>query len=379
MNRKRKSHKGLPHRVYVKHGAYYFVSVDPIKVGGELKKWIRLCAVDDGQAAMLSALAKLLGDKSMDAGSMPHLCTEYAARKLGKYSKETQDNYRQYLSVISAVFDDFGVADVTTKDWSDFLRAKYPDKANTARKVTALGKRLFKYGISELGLRSDNPLDQIDLDDYEVKRRTVIPTHEQVAAIRKEGLTGKDGRLTHSGPMLECLIDMAYLCWQRAGDIRTLEESSIILNNGSLIGGRIPFKPGKTKATSGLAVEITITPAIADVIERARAFKRKHGVISKYVFAITKRGKSQGKAYTKSGLFSMWDRARERAKIADDIWFKDLRALAATDALKAGGTKSEAQKRLVHTTDKTTDIYIKEVIAAVSSLDVTPTWLKKAV
>lgn len=55
-----------------------------------------------------------------------------------------------------------------------------PDKPNTARKYGALTSKLFRYAVSGLGLRQDNPIDQLDLADFQTERRTVLLTHDQV-------------------------------------------------------------------------------------------------------------------------------------------------------------------------------------------------------
>lgn len=370
MNRHRKANRGLPRRVYVKFGAYYFVAAEPMRVPktNEYKKWIRLCSVQDGESAMLAKLSELLGNKTLIEGSMPYLCAEFKGNKLGKYSTDVQAQYSQYLDVIADEFEEFHAAQVTTKDFADFLRDRYGDKANSAKKVAALARKLFKYAISRFGFRNDNPIDQLDLSDFETGRRTVLPTHAQVQQIRAAGMHSKprkdNGRTipTASGPMFACLVDMAYLLWARAIDIRTLKESQIE-------DGHIRIQPSKTKKSSGKIVDIAITPAIQDVIDRARAIKRGYEIISPYLFPTQK-----GKPYTKSGLFSMWDRARERAGITEPIWFKDLRALGATDAAKAGKELKDIQKRLVHTTSKTSEIYIKEAVPDVSAIDMKLPW-----
>ncbi|PUA18941.1 hypothetical protein [Glaciimonas sp. PCH181] len=114
---------------------------------------------------------------------------------------------------------------VTTKSCADFIRASFKDKPNTARKYGGLMHKLFKFAISELGLREDNPITQLDLSDYAVKRRTILPTHTQIAAIRAASLIGAKMPPISSGPTFCCLVDMSYLCWQRAIDIRTLKET----------------------------------------------------------------------------------------------------------------------------------------------------------
>jgi site-specific recombinase XerD len=354
----------------VKFGAYYFVAAEPMRVPktNEYKKWVRLCSLDDGESVMLAKLSELLGNKVLVEGSMPHLCAEFKEHKLGKYTKETQDQYKQYLDVIADEFEDFHVGQVTTKEFADFLSERYRGKANTAQKVAALARKLFKYAISRLGLREDNPIEQLDLSDFETERRTVLPTHDQVQRIRAAGMFSKpraDNGLTlptQSGPMFACLVDMAYLLWARALDIRTLKESQIE-------GGHIRIQPSKTRKSSGKVVDITITPAIQDVINRARAIKKGYEVISPYLFPTQK-----GQPYTKSGLNTMWVRARDRAGITDPVWFKDLRALGATDAARAGKQMHDIQKRLVHTTAKTSEIYIKEAIPDISAIDMSLPW-----
>jgi site-specific recombinase XerD len=387
MNRSRKTGKGLPRRVYIKNGAYYFVPAEPMEdpKDKKLKRWIPLGRVSAGEPPMLMALGSLLKDKGAAEGTMPHACAEYKRLKLSKYSEDTQATYRQYLDTIAMAFEEFHVRQVTTKDWADFLRANFGDKQNTAQKYTALARKLFKYIISELGVRQDNPIDQIDMSGYETTTRLILPTHEQVAAIRAAGMHSaarKDTGATlptPSGPMFGCLVDAAYLLWQRAIDVRVLKESQI---DGE-IGGYIRFKPSKTVKSSGKTVDIMITPGIWEVIQRARSIKKEYKVygrplITPYLFPTRK-----GTPYGKSGLFSMWDRARDRLGIDKDsppeerIQFRDLRALGATDAAKSGQERQAIQTRLAHTSSKTSEIYIKESVPERSEIDLPLPWPTK--
>lgn len=386
MNRKRKSNRGLPRRVYVNHGAYFFVptepTIDPRNKKAGPKKWIRLCALEDGEPAMLIALATVLGSPINAEGTMPWCCTEFKSRMLAGYAEATQGDYRRYLDAIADVFADFHATQVTTKDWADFLRARFADKPNTAKKMTALAGKLFRFIIGDLGLRQDNPIDQLDMSSYRTKVRTVLASHDQVAAIRAASLEGDHGRAKWTGPMFVCVVDMAYLCWQRASDIRTLKESQIRPGPHGLAGGSIIFVPGKTSESSGMAVEITITQAIAAVIDRARAEKQKHAIVSSYLF-VAVAGGNVGRPFSRGTLFELWDRARRRAMVLSEkvgkdfgpsIQFRDLRALGATDAATRGEDYSEIQKRLAHTSGKTTSIYIKKVIPKVSALDAALPW-----
>ena len=370
MSRRRKTNRGLPRRVYIKHGSYRYFS--PVKIrdpkDGKLKSWITLCNVVHGESAMLMALALLIGGPRNETGSMPYLCGEFKENKLDDYEDETKATYKRYLDLIADKFVEFHAANVTTKDVADFLRMQFKGKPNTAKKYAALMTKLFKYAIGELGLRQDNPIDQIDLSGYKSGTRKVLATHAQVKAIREAGMQStprKDTKGvydTQSGPMFACLIDMSYLVWQRAIDIRLLKESQID-------DGRIRFRPSKTIKSSGKTVDITITPGIQAVIDAARAIKKDYGVISPYLFPTKK-----GRPYAKSGLFSMWDRARTRAGITEDVTFRDIRALGATDAAKAGAGMESIKTRLAHTSSRTSEIYIKESVPEASSIDLALPW-----
>jgi integrase len=95
----------------------------------------------------------------------------------------------------------------------------------------------------------------------------------------------------------------------------------------------------------------------------AREIKREYSIISEYLFS-----KDDCQTYKKSGLSTMWKRARARSGITTEFVFKDIRALSATDAAKKGENRADIQKRLVHANVKTTDIYIREVIPEASNL-----------
>ncbi|AJG18773.1 tyrosine-type recombinase/integrase [Cupriavidus basilensis] len=364
MGRARKGHKGLPKRVIVNHGAYYFTAPAPMRNPwtGKTQRLIQLCRVDDGEGKMFSRLSELFTDKRLVDGSMPYLCTEWKARKLKRYTDSVQSDYGRMADTISESFRDFFVANVTTKACADFLRDNFSDKANSAQKYANVLRKMFKMAISELGLREDNPCDNLDLSDYQTKRREVLPTHDAIKRIRAAALVGEDKLPTESGPMFQCIIDMAYLVWQRGTDVRNLTESQIS-------DGVIRFKPSKTAGSSGKVVHVVITTHIQVVIDRAKAIKKKYGVKTDYLFP-----SQAGTPYSKTGLHSMWRRAKSRAKVTDQIVFKDLRALGATDAARDGNDAADIQKRLAHTTAKTTAIYIKEAFPERSEMDVSLPW-----
>ena len=366
--------KGLPSRVYPQHGAYRYFAKEPMldKKDGKLKRWHTLCRLEDGNSAMLVALADLLDEKSyLHKESMVYLCSEYITHRLGDYEPDTVKQYTSYLNIISDAFKQYQVNEVTTQECAAFIHFHFSEQHNTARKYAALMTKLFKYAISSLGLRKDNPMQEIELGDYKRAVRTVSAQHGDIAKIRQGGVIGSDGRKNPAGEMFTCIIDMSYLCWQRAKEIRTLNESQIIDDT------YLRFKPGKTEKTSGEMVDILITPEIRAVLDRARAIKVKYAnnhkkkyVETGFIFC-----QQNGSVYAASGLKTMWKRAKNRSEVKGvDVTFKDIRARAATDANNANEAIENIQTRLVHTSEKTTKIYLKEKQVKKSGLESKLPW-----
>lgn len=377
MGRKRKKVKDLPQRVYEKFGAYYFVSnkaiPDPRKPSGPAKKWTQLCRIDEGKSKMYAELARILGEDCLQKESMPYCVDEFKRKILPtqEYSKQTLKEYSSMLDKISVAFQNFHASEPTTKDCADYLTDKYEGKANTERKVALLMERLFGYIVTRLGLRQDNPMAQFE-PLANPKGRKVLLTRDQLMAIRAAGMHAnarKDtGHIagTLSGRTFACMIDMTYLAWQRGIEIRTMLDPKD--------ADTISIKPSKTTKTSGKAVEIKITPAIRAVITQAQKIKRENNVISAFLFPALS-GKHAGHPYTKSGLGSMWKRAKARAGLAGvDVQYKDIRAMGATEARRMGVEKEEIRKRLAHTSIKTTEIYFKEELPEFSDLDLPLPW-----
>jgi len=172
MSRTRKSNRWLPKRVYDKDGAYRLKPIAPMidPADGKMKSWIRLCDLGSSLERINEALEKLL-NREFAKDTMPYVCGEFKTHKLGKFTKDVKETYSRFCDFIANEFEDFKVSQVKTKDCADFLRVNFKGKNNTAKKYAALMRKIFKYSISELGLREDNPIDNLDLGDYETVRR----------------------------------------------------------------------------------------------------------------------------------------------------------------------------------------------------------------
>lgn len=109
-----------------------------------------------------------------------------------------------------------------------------------------------------------------------------------------------------TGPMMQCFIDLCYLTFQRSTDIRLLTWNQV-----DRTAGVIHFEPSKTADSSGVSVDIAITPEIATVLERVRELDG--GTIRTGKMRVIHQ--KNGKAYGVTGLRSAWNRACERARL----------------------------------------------------------------
>lgn len=337
-------------RVYIKHNAYFFVDLK--------HKWHRLCALEDGEGKMLRELAKRKDAPLARPQSVEALVIAWRAKKLGSYATSTADDYSMMLTKIQQGFRELDAVDVTPKDCQDFLD-QWSDAPRQLNKYRHLLRMLFRYACAPLGWRDTNPVEQTE--GLPTVPRDNYITDQRLHAIRHGALVGKDGRLNTSGKIIVCAIDLAYLTFQRQKEIRGLRWAD-------MDDEWIYFQPTKTKGSTGARVRWRRTPEINTVLERARAFGK---IKSVYVIHTLR-----GKPYKKSGLYTAWRRACERADIAasvteSDDHFHDVRAKAMTDAKEAGYTIEEIQAGATHSNSEMTRRYIRRRQAVSSAVEMT--------
>lgn len=338
-------------RVYAKHGAYWFVD--------RAAKWHRLCAIGDGEPAMLRALARHQNAPAARPGSMSALIADWTTGPLQHYAACTRKDYGLMLGNIEAALRDLDVAEITSHDVMD-LRDQWRDKPRTANKYQALVSVLMAYAI-ERRLRTDNPCR--DVKKLRELRRKRLMTHDEQARIGAAAVRGKNGRKNANGEMYAALFDFAYLSAVRARDARSLRWTDV----GD---DEILIEPTKTRHSSGAKIAITITPDIRAVLERAKALGK---VKSLFVFHTLK-----GQPLTASALKTAWRRARERAGIKD-AWFRDLRPKALSDAKRQGPSLEKVRDAAGHASVTTTEGYMRGFEVKEANLGLTLPKPKKVV
>ena len=329
---KRKS--DLPPRVYAKNGAYWHVAAI-----GTKRKWTRLCAIREGLPAMYRALADIQ-QRGVVSDTMTALVDDWLREVSTTRTEKTQANDIYQCKAIKEAFVDFRAGEVNPPAVVEFLKnfREMPRSHNAYRSML---RELMRYA-EERGFRppGSNPVDSIKTMKTPPRRRYI--TDSELRRIKVGICYGKDGKRTPSGPMICCLVEMAYLTGQRANDLLSMEWSEI-----GKVG--ILFQPGKTLASTGVEILILWTSRLEKLVQRLKAFPKCN---VKYVFC-----KQDGKRYTYSGISSAWRRGLERAGIPD-TQFRDLRAKALTDVDETQGITA-AQRMGAHSTQAQTAEYVR--------------------
>ena len=347
----------LPKRVYLKHGSLWFVDIE--------RKWHKLCRAEAGELAMCQALAARL--EALPLNRMPAAIARFKLDYLPGLAVTTQKEHDRLLDVAGDEFAAFDVPDVQPSDISRSIKNRYAGRPTAGRHYKARLSTFFRWCV-EQGLRSSNPCREIWLKAP--PRRDRYITDDEFGKIRAAMLVGDDGKATRAGEMARAYVELCYLTLQRPTDVRRLLWSQVR-------DDVVAFKPSKTAGSSGARVLVPITPAIRDVLERARAFvpKTRKGKLQTTLKSIYVIHALDGSPYTMRGLHSAWRRACGRVDIVNAT-IKDLRAKALTDARRAGYGKEALQVAAAHSSYETTEIYLKPFEEPLSTVRLTLPELK---
>lgn len=354
--RRRQSHRGLTtSRIYPKGKRFYYFSPTPVQnpVTGKVAKWHSLCLIADGEDRARELMRAFKGVAPKTRGKMPRLMEEYRIDRLKRKEKRrpkepareaifkaASDEFTRICGKIADAFEDFDLDQVLPADV-----AKFVDQWAGQRMGEVYHARLsdFFEWACRRGDATRNPVKDVKVEKAPKRDRLLTPA--EFHAIRDALLIGLDGRATPSGPMIQCYVDLCFLLYQRTTEIRLLKWSDVDMS-----AGLIYFKPTKTEASSGAKVAVPISPAVRDVLERAKQI----GVVKSMYVIHTLRGQP----YTSRGIGDAWERARDRAKVTDAT-LKDIRSMAATAAKRAGYEVKQISVGLAHTSQEMTDEYIR--------------------
>lgn len=309
----------MPRRVYLRHGAYYFVTL--------AGKWIRLSAERDGLPAMYRALAAL-GEREAGQNRMPAVITRWLDAKRADWADKTAADQERLADEMGHAFAEFGPADITTPVAAEYLR-RYAATPRTHNLHRTMLRQVLAFAALD-GLREGfNPVDNIP--PKKVAGRHRIVTDAEVKALKASAMKQK-----RNGQALVQMIDLALLTGQRIGDLIGLRWQDVT-DAGVLV------QQGKTDAR----LLIEWTPALRAAIKACERGDRIGHVLKT----------QSGRGYRYAGIRSAWVRACERAGI-EDLNIHDLRGRAGVDALGDDEDMRKAQRLLGHKGERMTRHYV---------------------
>ncbi|MFM0141807.1 phage integrase central domain-containing protein [Paraburkholderia sp. RL18-085-BIA-A] len=344
-------------RVYPKHGAWYWV--EP-RTG----KWIRLCEQTDPESKLLERLSqeRKRFERPQGAGNARPLIDEYVLKHRDAHREKAWPSYGKYAGNALRNID---VEDIDAATVMDVLK-HWKGKLPMQRTMRAFLSGFFRWCIEERKMKT-NPCNELKKWLAKPKASKVYITDDHFAAIRAAmasyEYTWRGKTLTahiNTGPMMQCFVDLCYLTMQRSTEIRLLKWSQVDESEGV-----IHFLPTKTEDSSGIAVDIVISPEIAAVLARIRDIDGKVKRIGEanVIHAL------DGSEYGATAVRAAWLRAAKRVKL-DGLGYtvKAIRAKGLTDARNAGYDIEDLKEAAAHSTSRQTEDYIKRRSVPVSKV-----------
>lgn len=308
MGRPKQKDRHLPPRMRHKHGAYYRVVAGKwVSLGREygaaLRKWAEL----ESAPPQVVTVGEAIDGYLIDA--------------IPKLAEATQRDYRRICGELRRTFGDTALADVEPMHIAQYLEKRSSPVA--ANREMAVLSSVYNYAM-RLGHASGNPCRGVRRNRE--KPRTRLPTEAELAALR-----------VAASPMVKAMIDVSLMTGIRKGDL-------LAVTIANLTERGIEIRTGKT----GTPVCYLWNDALREAVNVAKG-KRQIGPL---FITRLKRG------WTESGLDTVWDKLREKAKVEGLHWH-DLRAWALTTAARLHG-RERAQALGTHASPTTTDIYLRD-------------------
>ena len=324
----------LPRGVSPADGAVYLIGND-YSTGKRRKTWIFICRIEDGQAAMYRKLAELTDTVK---GNMPANLVEFGKTYLPAQSPSWRKESERMIGNLKTFFTNYNVTQVKPTDVQDLVN-HFEGAKESARKHKRMLSKFFTWAVVIKDARKDNPCREVKIEGG--NKKLMVWSADVFHAIR-DALGKSD-----EAEMMRCYMDLSFLLYQRSTDARILERRHV----GDQL---IVVAPTKTRKSTGVEIEIPITPELHAVLDRAAGLSKKWKCVCPFVIHTR-----QGTAYTRSGVYSAFKRAGERAGIkgADP---KSVRKFAANEAKRAGYDMEEIQDALGHSDISTTQVYVQK-------------------
>ncbi len=319
MSPKRGKENKLPHRVTMKHGAYFYLK-PIIKNGKSTTEWIHLGKTEKEMHLKLADL------KDEGVGLMGAIFARYEQTILVKKAKNTQESQINQLGRLKKAFGHMRPSDIRPHhiaQYHDIVGETAPYQAN---RELALITHVLKYAV-RWGYIDDNPAREIQRFPEHARTRHVF--HKDFLAVARRA------------PLwIRILMHLAYLSGQRRIDLLSLQRNQLSEKG-------IYIQQSKT----GKKLDISWSPRLRIVVSYALAKLPPKGISSVYVIC-----DAQGQCRKDAAFTTAWTRLMNQC-IAEGIidekfQFRDIRAKAGTDS---------DGKHLGHQSEKTLNRHYKRL------------------
>lgn len=312
--KRRKTDFHLPPRVYIKHGAFYYVDIK--------NKWTRL---GKNFSESMAAWAKIIN--RVDRIETMHQLFDRYMRDVAPL--KAPSSYRQNIVQMKELRESFGCMhpeDITPVDVYKHLDNRAKEAPVSANREKALLSHCFSMAI-RWGIVGNNPCK-------DVKRITEKPRDRHVE-------NNEYAAVQSVAPKIVCYaMDFAYLTGQRIGDIL-----KVMLTDLTDAGIQIVQSKGNGKVKLILEWSDELRRCVDNIMKLPRS-----STYSLYLFCNEK-----GLPLTYNAFYCRWRKARKKAiqegLIDASYTFHDLRAKSSTD----DENRQAASDRLGHTDTKITE------------------------
>ncbi|WP_172965887.1 tyrosine-type recombinase/integrase [Achromobacter xylosoxidans] len=343
MGRKRKSADlGLPPRVYLKHGAFYYVHPGSGKwerIGTDINEAKRRGNLYNDPAGEYGTVAYWLGMFLADCQKrigLPKLRRGIAQR--------TYDDYEGAITPLTAFFGKMQPPQVQGYHVAQYLDAgAQADRAVRANREKACLSAAFSWMMRkpETGVKV-NPCFGIARNPEQKRDRYV--DHDEYTLIY--------GRASKAE---QILMELIYRTLQRPEDIITWTTANVV--NKREADGTVQRVIRNRQAKTGQIVDIRITPEMEAILAKAAP---ADALLGPGLHLVRTRN---GDPYTYDGISAMLRRriykAVKEGELTEPFGFYDLKGKGATDMWLANVPLTEIQVLCGHESVRTTEIYVK--------------------
>jgi integrase len=317
MGRHRKTDHFLPARVYRKGNCYWYSGTTP---------WTNL---GPDITAMYDEYAKLekLDGAAQHFGrstTFGELSAQYRVRELVKLARRTQRDYAEYLDgekKLLYAFSATRLVDIEAHHVTTYHARRGEKAAVQANREKACFSSIWNWG-RRVGIHNlANPCQG-------VKRHTELGRGVLVDDVMFFQVWSK------ADWDMRDVLELAWLTGQRPADVFEMRWDRHIKD------GALEIRQGKTRAPVRVAITGELAVLLCDIALRRGA-----------------RGRIVPMTY--SAFDNRFDDLRKHAGVAYDVFqLRDMRSKAGTEVTNASGIRA-AQELLGHTTQKTTETYVR--------------------